>query len=98
MTATMDNLATRFVEIDRKLTEFNCNYATYLKRKQAMLDTEDKHNALFDKRLSQEEAWIREGIKRAVRAMKGECAPLKLALSLQNGANDRVKRVSLSNR
>ena len=60
----MDNLATRFVEIDRgKLTEFNCNYATYLKRKQAMLDTEDKHNALFDKRLSQEEAWIREGIK-----------------------------------
>ena len=49
----MDNLATRFVEIDRgKLTEFNCNYATYLKRKQAMLDTEDKHNALFDKRLS----------------------------------------------
>jgi len=81
----MDNLATRFVEIDRgKLTEFNCNYATYLKRKQAMLDTEDKHNALFDKRLSQEEAWIREGIKarrtrnegrvRALEAMRVEFA------------------------
>ncbi len=81
----MDNLATRFVEIDRgKLTEFNCNYATYLKRKQAMLETEDRHNALFDKRLSQEEAWIREGIKarrtrnegrvRALEAMRVEFA------------------------
>jgi len=81
----MDNLATRFIEIDRgKLTEFNCNYRTYLKRKQEMLDTEDKHNALFDKRLSQEEAWIREGIKarrtrnegrvRALEAMRVEYA------------------------
>ena len=81
----MDNLATRFIEIDRgKLTEFNCNYGTYLKRKQAMLETEDRHNALFDKRLSQEEAWIREGIKarrtrnegrvRALAAMRVEYA------------------------
>ena len=60
----MDNLATRFIEIDRgKVMEFNCNYNTYLKRKKDMLETEDKHNALFDKQLSQEEAWIREGIK-----------------------------------
>ena len=60
----MDNLATRFIEIDRgKVMEFNCDYNTYLKRKKDMLETEDKHNALFDKRLSQEEAWIREGIK-----------------------------------
>jgi len=81
----MDNLATRFIEIDRgKLTEFDCNYSTYLKRKQEMLNTEDKHNALFDKRLSQEEAWIREGIKarrtrnegrvRALEAMRVEYA------------------------
>lgn len=60
----MDSLATRFIEIDRgKVMEFNCNYNTYLKRKKEMLETEGKHNALFDKRLSQEEAWIREGIK-----------------------------------
>ena len=81
----MDNLATRFIEIDRgKLTGFNGNYSTYLRRKQEMLDTEDKHNALFDKRLSQEEAWIREGIKarrtrnegrvRALEAMRVEYA------------------------
>ena len=60
----MDNLATRFIEIDRgKLAEFNCNYATYLQRKEEILEVEDKHNALFDKRLSQEEVWIRQGIK-----------------------------------
>ena len=81
----MDNLATRFIEIDRgKVMEFNCNYNTYLKRKKEMLETEDKHNALFDKRLSQEEAWIREGIKarrtrnegrvRALKAMREEFA------------------------
>ena len=81
----MDNLATRFIEIDRgKLIEFNCDYNGYLRRKQEMLDTEDKHNALFDKRLSQEEAWIREGIKarrtrnegrvRALQAMRKEYA------------------------
>ena len=96
----MDNLATRFVEIDRgKLTEFNCNYATYLKRKQAMLDTEDKHNALFDKRLSQEEAWIREGIKARRTRNEGRVRALKLCvLSLLNGANDRVKQLSPFNR
>ena len=60
----MDNLANRFVEIDRgKLIEFNCDYSTYLARKQDNLAVEDKQNALFDKRLSQEEVWIRQGIK-----------------------------------
>jgi len=60
----MDNLATRFIEIDRgQLAEFNCNYSTYIERKKEMLAIEDKHNALFDKRLSQEEVWIRQGIK-----------------------------------
>ena len=79
----MENLANRFVEIDRgKLVEFNCDYSTYLARKQDNLVVEDKHNALFDKRLSQEEIWIRQGIKarrtrnegrvRALKAMRQE--------------------------
>ena len=81
----MDNLATRFIEIDRgKIAEFNCNYATYMQRKQEMLEIEEKHDALFDKRLSQEEVWIRQGIKarrtrnegrvRALEAMRREYA------------------------
>ena len=60
----MNNLANRFIEIDRgQLAEFNCNYATYLQRKEEILEIEDRQNALFDKRLSQEEVWIRQGIK-----------------------------------
>ena len=81
----MDNLATRFIEIDRgKIAEFNCNYATYTQRKREMLEVEEKHDALFDKRLSQEEVWIRQGIKarrtrnegrvRALEAMRREYA------------------------
>ena len=60
----MDNLATRFIELDRgKLTEFQGGYHAYSLRKKEMLEVEAKHNALFDKRLSEEEVWIRQGIK-----------------------------------
>lgn len=74
----MDHLSRRFVEIDRgKLQEFHCDYATYLKRKQEMLETEEKQNALFDKRLSQEEAWIRQGIKARRTRNEGRVRALK---------------------
>jgi len=56
-------LATRIVEIDRgRVTSWNCDHATYLARKQAALEAESRGQALFDKRLAQEEAWIRRGI------------------------------------
>ncbi|KPK39813.1 MAG: ABC transporter ATP-binding protein [Gammaproteobacteria bacterium SG8_47] len=57
-------LATRILELDRgQLADFPGDLATYLQRKEAMLESEARHNALFDKRLAQEEAWIRQGIK-----------------------------------
>ncbi len=57
-------LATRIIELDRgKLTSWPGNYETYLLRKQESLENEEKENALFDKRLAQEEVWIRQGIK-----------------------------------
>ena len=60
----MDNLANRVIEIDRgKLQDYNCDYSTYLVRKEENLEIEERQNALFDKRLSQEEVWIRQGIK-----------------------------------
>ncbi len=56
-------LATRIVEIDRgQLIAWDCDHQTYLDRKQAALETEAKQRALFDKRLAQEETWIRGGI------------------------------------
>ncbi len=57
-------LATRIVEIDRgKLLNWECDYDTYLVRKEAALEAEEKQNALFDKRLAQEEVWIRRGVE-----------------------------------
>jgi ATP-binding cassette subfamily F protein uup len=60
----LQNLASRIWEIDRgRLFDWSCDYETFLKRKQQALEAEDKQNALFDKRLAEEEAWIRQGIK-----------------------------------
>jgi ABC transport system ATP-binding/permease protein len=60
----LKKLATRIVELDRgKLTSWPGDYNTYLERKQALLNAAAKEDARFDKRLSQEEVWIRQGIK-----------------------------------
>jgi len=86
----MDNLATRFIEVDRgQLAEFNCNYATYLQRKEEILEVEDRQNALFDKRLSQEEVWIRQGIKARRTRNEGRVRALE---SMRREYADRRKR------
>ena len=62
--AFLKNIANRIIELDRgRLISYGCNYTTYLKRRQDVLDAEEKQNWVFDKKLSQEEAWIRKGIK-----------------------------------
>ncbi len=60
----LKKIATRIMEIDRgRLVSYDDDYATFLKRRQAALAAEETQNGLFDKKLSQEEAWIRKGIK-----------------------------------
>ncbi|HLF66378.1 MAG TPA: ATP-binding cassette domain-containing protein, partial [Gammaproteobacteria bacterium] len=62
--ALMRKLATKIVELDRgNLTVYPNDYNTYLELKEKALIDEQRHNALFDKKLSQEETWIRQGIK-----------------------------------
>lgn len=62
--ALLQRLATRIVELDRGyLTSWQCTYAEFLERKAAALAAEEKLNAEFDKKLAQEEVWIRQGIK-----------------------------------
>ena len=57
-------LATRILEIDQgRLFDWSCDYDTFLARKERALLAQEKQEALFDKRLAQEEAWIRQGIK-----------------------------------
>jgi len=74
----LQTLATRIIELDRgKVTDWPGDYKTYLERRQAELDAEVTHNALFDKKLAQEEAWIRQGIKARRTRNEGRVRALK---------------------
>lgn len=60
----MDGISTRIAELDRgRIYSWECDYSTFLKRKQQQLDDEEHKKELFDKKLKQEEAWLRQGIK-----------------------------------
>ena len=60
----LEKLATRIVELDRgRLYDWACDYPTFLKRRDELYSAEAKQQELFDKRLAQEEAWIRKGIE-----------------------------------
>ncbi|MCG5536663.1 ATP-binding cassette domain-containing protein [Ectothiorhodospira mobilis] len=83
--AFLRRLATRIVELDRgHLTSWPGDYDTYLRRKAEALEAEARQNERFDKKLAQEEAWIRQGIKarrtrnegrvRALKALRAERA------------------------
>ena len=62
--AFLRKLATRIVEVDRgQLIGWACDYDTFLVRKQAVLEAEEVERAQFDKKLAQEEVWIRRGVK-----------------------------------
>lgn len=81
--AFIRRMATRIVDLDRgALTSWPGNYDRFLELKEKALEDEERHNALFDKRLAQEETWIRQGVKarrtrnmgrvRALKAMRDE--------------------------
>jgi ATP-binding cassette subfamily F protein uup len=100
----LQKLATRIVEIDRgKLTDWPGDYPTYVSRKQKALEDEEKENALFDKKLAQEEIWIRQGIKarrtrnegrvRALEDLRRERAERR---SVAGSANVRIQQAEKS--
>ncbi len=62
--AFLRKISTRIVELDRgRLAGWACDYDTYLVRKQEVLEAEEKQRAAFDKKLAQEEEWIRRGVR-----------------------------------
>ena len=74
----LQNLATRILELDRGgLIDWNGDYASFLVHKEAMLAAEETANALFDKKLAQEEDWIRQGIKARRTRNEGRVRALK---------------------
>jgi ATP-binding cassette subfamily F protein uup len=74
----LQKIATRIVDLDRgKLTSWPGDYAGFLVKKSAALEEEARHHALFDKKLAQEEIWIRQGIKARRTRNEGRVRALK---------------------
>ncbi|MDQ7016787.1 MAG: ATP-binding cassette domain-containing protein [Gammaproteobacteria bacterium] len=74
----LQKLATRIIELDRGcLTSWPGDYHTYLEQKAAALHAEDEENARFDKKMAQEEVWIRQGIKARRTRNEGRVRALK---------------------
>ena len=88
--AFMQKIATKILEIDRgQILTYACDYATYLKRREIALATEDTSNKLFDKKLAQEEVWIRQGIKARGTRNMGRVRELEAMREL---SQNRIKR------
>ncbi|CAM9115793.1 ATP-binding cassette domain-containing protein [Acinetobacter pseudolwoffii] len=76
--AFVDSIATRIVELDRgQLRSYEGNYSRYLELKAMQMEAEEKQNALFDKKLAEEEVWIRQGIKARRTRNEGRVRALK---------------------
>ncbi len=74
----LKNLATRIIEIDRgQVTSWPGDYDNFLRRREERLHAEAQANALFDKKLAQEEVWIRQGIKARRVRNEGRVTALK---------------------
>ncbi len=74
----LQHLTTRIIELDRgQLFDWDCDYTTFLQRKEAALAAEDAQNVLFDKKLAQEEVWIRKGIEARRTRNEGRVRALK---------------------
>ncbi len=92
----LQKLATRIVELDRgQLTSWECDYPTYLKRRQALLDAEEGQRAEFDRKLAQEEVWIRKGIKARRTRNEGRVRELEKMRSERSQRRERSGTVKL---
>ncbi|WP_325435789.1 ATP-binding cassette domain-containing protein [Pseudomonas nitroreducens] len=88
--AFLQAVATRILELDRgHLIDWNGDYASFLVHKEQELAAEEAANALFDKRLAQEEVWIRQGIKARRTRNEGRVRALK---AMRNERADRRER------
>jgi ABC transport system ATP-binding/permease protein len=99
-------LADRILELERgRLYDWSCDYETFLSRKEAALVAQEKQEALFDKRLAEEEVWIRQGIRarrtrnegrvRSLQEMRAQrqqrqSSPGKVRMQLQQSARSGV--------
>jgi ATP-binding cassette subfamily F protein uup len=95
--AFLRRLATRIVELDRgRLTSWECDYETYLQRKDDALSAEAKQNHNFDRKLAEEETWIRQGIKARRTRNMGRVRDLLKMREERKARRERVGSVKMT--
>ncbi|MEH6626247.1 MAG: ATP-binding cassette domain-containing protein [Motiliproteus sp.] len=93
--AFLQRLATRVIELDRgRLVSWNGDYKSFLVYREQMLADEERHNALFDKRLAEEETWIRQGIKARRTRNEGRVRALQAMRKERSDRRDQQSRAS----
>ncbi len=94
--AFIRNMATRIVDLDRgKLHSYPASYDEYLVQKEEDLRVEEMQNALFDKRLAQEEVWIRQGIKARRTRNEGRVRALKAMRETHRQRRERTGNATM---
>ena len=94
--AFVRRLATRIVELDRgQLRVWPGNYDAYVVQKRAALEVEAKHAALFDKKLAQEEVWIRQGVEARRTRNEGRVRALKQLRIQRSERRERIGQVEI---
>jgi len=94
--AFLRKIASRIVELDRgRLAGWACDYDTYLVRKQEVLEAEERQRALFDKKLAQEEEWIRRGVKAQRSRATARINALKDMRAQARARRDRVGNATI---
>jgi ATP-binding cassette subfamily F protein uup len=95
--AFINRVATRIVELDRgALTSWNGNYDAYARQKAEQLAAEAQHAALFDKKLAQEEVWIRKGVEARRTRNEGRVRALYRLREEHRLRRERVGRVDIT--
>jgi ATP-binding cassette subfamily F protein uup len=92
----LQKLTTRIVELDRgRIFDWDCDYSTFIQRKDAYLNSEQAQNAVFDKKLAQEEQWIRKGIEARRTRNEGRVRALKRLREVRKERREQPGKVNL---
>ena len=92
----LQKLATRIIELDRgRLFDWNCDYPTFLQRKEGILSAEAEQNVNFDKKLAQEEQWIRKGTEARRTRNDGRVRALKRLREIRQERREHPGKVRI---
>jgi len=92
----LQKMATRIIELDRgRLYDWDCDYKIFIERKDALLQAESAQNIIFDKKLAQEEQWIRQRIEARRTRNEGRVRALKKLREIRKERREQIGKIKL---